>query len=826
MTGTGFGAAAEVRAAAQDGSWSQGRRDLRLVPAALTVWGGALAGTACGWWAALGVGAAATAAGAVLWWVLRGRRPWAVPMTVALSACGLLVAGSLSARLHEAEHDPMRAVAENGATARLQVELRERPRPLRDDAEGGLGQDERADDRRSVLVPVDIVSARSGGDRVPTTGRMLLISPAAQWAQLLPGQLVVTEASLAPARPGELTVAVGYVRGPPEGVGPASWWQRGAASLRAGLREAATVLGADEAGLLPGLVVGDTGGQSPRVRQEFLDAGLSHLTAVSGTHVAIVCGAVLLLARAVRLGPKASACVAGMALVGFVVLVGYQPSVLRAGVMGALSLVALVIGRRRSAVPALAVAVCVLVLHDPAMATSLAFTLSVVATAGLVFLAPRWAAALAARRVPPGAAEAAAVPVAAFVATAPVLAGMVGEVSVVSIVANLLATPVVAPVMVLGVLVAVLAVPWPGGAEVLVHVAGPGVSWLVIVARKAAAVPGAVVSWPPGWWGGLLAGVITVAVLAALRHRLARTVVVVALVTVLVALTGVHVVAPGWPPERWSAVACDVGQGDGLVLSTGEPGRAVVVDAGQEPGALARCLDRLGVDRVPLVVVSHLHADHFGGLSAVFEGRSVGAIAVGQGRTPSWAWRAVVDEARARRVRVVELSAGDTVRWSGLTLDVLGPHYTAPAARYESDEGSEHSESSEDGTAVNNASLVLRASTPAGRVLLTGDIEIAAQGDLLARGIDVRAEILKVPHHGSRHTRREFLTAVRARVALVSVGADNSHGHPNGEIVRTLRGSGALIARTDEGGDIAVVPGDTEDAPVVVRRGQDNRRET
>ncbi|WP_030532455.1 ComEC/Rec2 family competence protein [Prauserella rugosa] len=819
-----------MRAAAQDGSRGQAGRDLRLVPAALVVWAGALVGLLCGWPVAACVGAAAVAGGVLLWLRAHRHRSRAVHAAVALVGCGVLVAGPLTARLHGVEHDPVRSAAEDGAIAELRVELRERPRLLRSDSGGGLGDGTAQGDRRSVLVPVEVVSARVGtgddAEAVHTTGRMLLIGPAEGWEHLLPGQRTNAVASLAAARPGELTVAVGFVRGPPEGTSEASWWQRSAAMLREGLRSAAGVLGEDEAGLLPGIVVGDTSGQSERVRQEFLDSGLSHLTAVSGTHVGIVCGAVLLLARVLRFGPTVSASVAGVVLVGFVVLVGYQPSVLRAGVMGTLSLAALVLGRRRSAVPALSVAVGGLVLYDPAMATSMAFTLSVVSTAGLVFLASRWAATLGGRRLPPGAAEAVAVPVAAFVVTVPVLGGMVGEISLVSVVANLLATPVVAPVMVLGVLATVVAPLSPDVAELLVHVAGPGVSWLVWVARESAAVPGAVLAWPPGWWGGLLAAVIMVAVLVAFRHRLARTAVVVALVMVLVVLTGVHVVVPGWPPGRWSVVACDVGQGDGLVLATGQPGRAVVVDTGQEPGALDRCLNRLGVDRVPLVVVSHLHADHFGGLQGVFEGRSVGAIAVGQGRTPSWAWQAVVNEARSRQVRLVELSAGDTVSWDALTLDVLGPHYTAPAARQETGEETEDSESSEDGTAINNASLVLRASTPAGRILLTGDIEVAAQGDLLARGVDVRAEILKVPHHGSRHTRREFLTAVRARVALVSVGADNSHGHPNGEIVRTLRGSGALIARTDEGGDIAVVPGDTEDAPVVVRRGQDNRRET
>ncbi|MBB3661106.1 competence protein ComEC [Prauserella sediminis] len=811
----GIGAASEVTADPA----ARPRRDMRLVPAALAVWGGALAGLQWGWQSAVAVGGVAVVAGGLV--AVRARRrgaPRVAAAAMAVGCCGLLVLVPVGLRVHEADADPLRAVAADGGEVPMRTEVRERPRPLRDDGYGA-----QRGGARSVLVPVDVVSvhdrdeaarvgtggAGSGGDGLSSTGRVLLIGPVGEWARLLPGQRVSVTVSLAPARRGDLTVAVGYVRGPPERVDAAPVWQRAADVVRSALRDASGVLGEDEAGLLPGLVVGDTGDQSACVEKEFLDAGLSHLTAVSGSNVAIVCGAVLLLARAVRLGPRVSAGAAGIALAGFVVLVGYEPSVLRAAVMGALGLAALVLGRRRSVVPALAAAVCGLILVDPAMATSMGFALSVVATGGLIFLAPRWAAALAARRVPPGMAEALAVPVAAFVATAPVIAGMAGEISMVSVAANLLAAPVVAPVTVLGVAAAALAVPAPAAAEVLVHLAGPGVSWLVIVAREAGAVPGAVVSWPSGWWGGVAAAGIAVGAVAALRYRKARMAVAIGVTAALVVTVPPRFLQAGWPPAGWTVVACDVGQGDGIVLATGTPGRAVVVDVGPDAREIDRCLDRLDVRRVPLVALSHLHADHVGGLHAVLDGRSVGAIAVGRGRSPAWAWREVSTTARRRAVPLVDLTVGRTLRWDALTLEVLGPHYTPQRAR---------AGESEDGTVVNDTSAVLRASTPAGRVLLSGDIELTAQSDLLARDVDLGAEVLKVPHHGSRYTRPEFLAAVRPRIALVSVGADNDYGHPSDTTTDALEAVGALVARTDRGGDLAVVPGDG-DEPALVRRG-------
>ncbi len=790
--------------------------DWRLVPAAVTVWVGAILGLLWGWWASAVCGLIGGSVAVVLARRAsrsqdREHRRW-LPAAGALLLCGLLTAWPVSARLYDAEHAELREIALVGGEVGLSAVVTQRPHSVHADGYAG-----RPGGMRSVLVPVDTVTAVVDGERIDSQGRVLLIAPAATWGDVLVGQRVTVRAELAPARPHQMTVAVGFVRGPPEVEGTAPWWQRVSESLRSTLRAVCAVLSEEPAGLLPGLVVGDTGELSERVEQEFLDAGMSHLTAVSGSNVAILCGAVLLLARGLRCGPRLSATLAGAALLGFVVLVGYEPSVLRAGVMGAVGLLALLLGRRGSALPALAAAVCVLVLYDPEMAVSMGFTLSVVATAGLVLLAPLWSRALERRGVPGGVADALAVPTVAFFATAPVIAGMVGEVSLVSVAANLAAAPVVAPITVLGTAATALAPLWPGAAEIVVYVVGPAVSWLILVARHAASVPGAVIPWPSGWWGGALAMLVVAVLLCGLRFRWIPLAVALVAVGTVLFLVPTRVLAPAWPPDDWVLVACDVGQGDGLVLATGEPARAVVVDTGPDPAALDRCLDRLGVERVPLVVLTHLHADHVGGLSAVFEGRAVGGVAVGPGRAPHWAWREVVDLTTDRRVPLVRLNAGDRLAWHELRIDVLAPATEENVAAEDAEDAEDT-----DGTTINNTSLVLRATTPAGRILLTGDVELTAQAELLAMGTDLRADILKVPHHGSRYTLAMFLKAVSPRIAITSVGADNTYGHPSPETHRVLRGLGSLVARTDTGGDTAVVLHDDE--PAVVRRGPSIRR--
>jgi competence protein ComEC len=762
------------------------RHDLRLVPAALISWAVVLSGLHLGSLAAAALGAAGLLVAAAAAW---SGRSAAVLAVGAVAAAVALVVGT---QTWQTEHHPLRSAAQHGSAATLVVHLRDDPRAVASPGYGG-----RQPQVQQVVIPAELEAAVVAGQQWRTGGRVILLAPAHGWLGLLPGQRVRTTGLLAAPNRSDLTVAVLRVRGEPDVLSAPSAVQRVAERLRSGLRLAAKVLDPEPAGLLPALVVGDTSAMVPTVEAEFRAAGLTHLIAVSGTNVAIVCGVVLGLARLAGLGSRPAVLLAALTLVGFVVLCRPSPSVLRAAVMGGVMLLALVLGRRRSAVPALCAAVLVLLMVDPSLGNDPGFALSVLATGALVLLAPGWSAALRRHGVPPGIAEALAVPAAAHVITAPVVAGLSGQVSLVAILTNLLATPAVAPATVLGVLAAVVAVLHPGAAAVVVHLAGPAVSWLVGVGHQGAEVPDGVLRWPDGAYGALLLALIVAVGLLSMRAHRLRVLAAAGLVGALLVLVPTRFVSPGWPAPGWVMVACDVGQGDAVVLATAEPGRAILVDTGPDPGPVSACLDRLGVRRLALIVLSHLHADHIGGLVGALRNRAVSAVALGPGRSPPWAMAEVLRTAAVARVPVVALTAGQRLSWPGLGLDVLAPLRDPPPV------GDHQAEV--DGTAVNNTSVVLRASTPAGRVLLTGDVELDAQADLLVTRTDLRADVLKVPHHGSRFNAEEFLAAVRPRVAIVSVGAHNSYGHPSQHVLDTLAEKGASVLRTDLDGDIAVV---------------------
>ncbi|MBQ1048730.1 ComEC/Rec2 family competence protein [Micromonospora sp. C51] len=763
--------------------------DLRLAGLAVAAWLTALAGLHLDarrtlLLAAVAAGLAGVAALHLLGFVGRPgptvrRHGWVAVAILIGVVCG---GAATSARLTVRDAGPLRVLVDERARVTAELVIRADPRPVR----GGI-----VGRPPTLLVPARLVTLTGPqGQRIALPARVLVLADDPAWRGLLPGQRLTADGRLAEPRGGDLTGAVLMAVGAPIRLGSPSALQRAAGRLRAGLQQACAPLPDDPGGLLPGLVVGDTSRLPDRVEEDFQATGMTHLNAVSGSNVAIVVGAVLLLARWARAGPALAGCLCGLALVGFVILVRPSPSVVRAATMGAIGLAALAAGRPRAAVPALAAAVAALVLVDPGLAGDPGFALSVLATGGLLLLAPSWRDGLRRRGVPPGAAEALAVPAAAQLACSPVIAGLTGTVSLVAVPANLLAVPAIAPATVLGVAAAVVSPIWPAGAEAVAWLAHWPAWWLVLVARYGARLPAGNLPWPGGISGALLLTALTVALLVAARRPVVRRLVAVCAVAVVLGALPVRVIAPGWPPDGWVVTACAVGQGDTMLLPVAV-GRAVVVDAGPDPAAADACLRRLGVRRVSLLVVSHFHVDHTGGVAGIFRGRSVDTVLVPQWPEPVTGRDLVRSTAAAHGTPVVAAPAGWRYRAGAVDLTVLGPPYPMRGTRSD----------------PNNNSLVLLAMVDRVRILLTGDAEVEEQRALRERlpPDGLRADVLKVAHHGSAYQDPAFLDAVRPAVALVPVGAENSYGHPNAAVLARLARGGARVLRTDVGGDVAVV---------------------
>lgn len=483
------------------------RVDARLVPATLTCWVVTAAGI---WWpigreVAAGGAALATASGVLAWrawrWGDAGRLRALGAGLVAIGVTGAGFGFAVALRAEAVDRHPITAAF--GTAAPVTVTPTESPVSL------GRGR---------LMFRGTLQRLRAA----EMSGRVVVFARASDFESepdgLMVGRPVRFTARIGRPTRRDLTIAVLNASGRPA-VGTAGAVQRAAHAVRG--RFAAAVRGTlptEQAAMLPALVLGDTSAVTVETDRDFRAAGMTHLMAVSGANVTIVCAAVLFSAR--WIGPRAAVALAGLTLVAFVVVVQPTASVLRAAVMGAIGLAGMLSSRRRQAIPALCATVLVLLAVAPQLAVDAGFALSAVATAALILVAPAWSRRLVGRGCPKPLADALAIAAAAHAVTAPLVAGISGRVSLVAVAANLAAAPVIAPITVLGSAAAVSSLAWPPGSQLLIRFTGPELWWVVRVARWSARVPAATVPVPSGAPGVLLvAGLTALIVLAVARLR-------------------------------------------------------------------------------------------------------------------------------------------------------------------------------------------------------------------------------------------------------------------------------------------------------------------
>ena len=539
-----------------------------------------------------------------------------------------------------------------------------------------------------------------------------------------------------------------------------------------------------EAGLLLGLALGDDSMLDPVVERDFRASGLSHLLVVSGGNVAMVLLPVLALGGALRWSrwPRFALGLGTVAF--FVVLTGAEPSVMRAGVMAGLALIGVLLGRPRSSGSVLAGAVVALLMLDPSLVWAVGFQLSVAATAGMVALATPIAERM--RFLPRPVALAAGATLAAQVGVTPVLLFWFHEVPLSTILANILAFPVVAPSLLLGLLAAGTGLVFEPLGRLLGALALIPMRYLEAVADRLARAP---VPWITGGGMATLVVGLLAALALALWLRSGRRLPRAAIASVL-ALTPLVVwtsATAAGPPAALTVRFIDVGQGDATLL-TSPGGAAILVDGGPDPAVVATELVSLGVRRLDLMVATHPHADHIVGLPAVLARMPVGLLLEPGCTDDSPDHAELLEAAGAEGVPTRAPRAGELLWVGDIRLQVL-----APTACWEGTDSD-----------PNNDSIVLLASIGRDTVLLTGDVEIPAQEALLDAGVGLEADVLKVPHHGGATSVPEFFAAVDAEIAVVSTGQPNPYGHPTPEALAWIRATGARIVRTDLAGDVVI----------------------
>jgi competence protein ComEC len=549
-----------------------------------------------------------------------------------------------------------------------------------------------------------------------------------------------------------------------------------------------------DAPVVRALLIADTRQLPADIRDRYSRAGLVHLLSISGLHVAIISGSVLLALQMLRIGASSARWLAVGITALYVIAIGAPPPALRSGVMLAALTLARALQRPVSPWATLALGALVPLLVDPRTVLDLGYQLSVAGFAALI------GATIWTKRVIPRdmgkfrrqlLSELSISTIASF-ASAPLVAWHFARISLIAPLTNIVAAPVVA-VMQPALFLALVLSPTGEFARLVADGARPLVRALDAIALAGSRVPGASVVAAPSFAVACIAGIAAVCAVAAAASRRNGARWSIAAVSAVAAMVW-------WPlapaARRGMEVhMIDVGQGDAVAIRSPR-GRWIVVDAGggRAGGNTGRrvaipYLRRLGGD-VALFVMTHPHDDHVGGASTLISQLAPADVrdAAFAGTSPSY--REALEAARSAGVRWKRIQPGDSIDVDGVVATFLAPDSAWTAGL----------------TDPNLASAVVRVRFGAIRVLLTGDAEGPEEEWLLQHaGSQLRADVLKVAHHGSAtSTTSAFLAAVRPSIALISVGAMNGYRHPSPEIVDSLSARGTQVLRTDQLGSIVL----------------------
>ena len=556
-----------------------------------------------------------------------------------------------------------------------------------------------------------------------------------------------------------------------------SRWASALGAIRLGLR---SLSGDGNAGaLIPGMVLGDTSKQSVEFKNSMRRSGLTHLVAVSGANFALVSAFVLWMMQFLFARMKFRLSATAISLIAFIALVRPSPSVLRAAAMAAVLLIAQGTKKGRDSLPALGFAMAAVVVVDPWQARDAGFALSVLATAGLLLFAPVLIEKLSIH-LPGKLAQALAPPIAATVFCSPIIVALSGYLAPMSVIANLLAAPFVAPITIVGFIAALFSPFAPLISTVLIWFIRFPAGAIALIAHWASSFP--VLTLQSGKIGFLIIASFTLG--SWLLKKWFKHIIVFTLV-ILISITWLQ----RWPGGDWQVANCDIGQGDSMVINLGNH-QGIVIDVGPDAVAEDRCLKALGIREIPLLILSHFHADHVAGLTGAIKNRAVGQVWVSVNSAP------LIESAKAQAalkgVEMIKAVRGMSARVGPLTIRVLWP--TLSATSFEEMPG--------DGSQINNSSIATLITSDAFSLFAGGDLEPPVQ-EILVKDVGP-VDIYKVCHHGSRYQDLAFMSALHPRISIISVGAGNTYGHPAVQTLEALARLGSEVLRTDIDGAIAV----------------------
>lgn len=540
-----------------------------------------------------------------------------------------------------------------------------------------------------------------------------------------------------------------------------------------------------ERGLILGMLFGDTGLMTKEEWSAYQRTGVVHLFSVSGLHVSMILGFVWFLLSFFNLQPLIRLILGALVLLGYGFMVGWSAPILRASVMALLGLLALTVKRNNDVYNALGAAAWIVLILQPGELFQVGFQLSFITTAGIVYLTP-WLEKK-------GCGKLLAVPLAASLASAPILAYHFSQISLISPLVNIIAVTVSGFSTILSFLAAIITLFLPVLATPFFLVAGFIMYILSEVLFRCAEFRWAGINIASPSPPVIIVLYLFLAILPVVsRWRYIIRAIPIKTKTIIASLLVFAVLFACWPAAgEMEVVFLDVGQGDSFIIRT-PGGRTALIDGGGTPGSsfavgknvVSPVLYHYGVNKIDLMMMSHNHLDHSEGLLEIIPSFQVGAFFLPPREENNEIEKKIAELCQQKKITLQELTAGKKIRLDrDVFLEVL---YPMP----------------EDDYIGNNCSLVVKIRYKGCTWLLTGDIEKEGIERLLARGVDLRADILKIPHHGSITSFVPlFYEKINPKAVVISVG-ENNFNQPHEEIKKYFFEKGVPLYITRDMGAI------------------------
>lgn len=542
----------------------------------------------------------------------------------------------------------------------------------------------------------------------------------------------------------------------------------------------------EHVGILEGMIIGDTSYVSDEVKNNFRDSGISHLLAVSGSNVAYI---LILCKFALEkiFGRNTSNFLTILFIVLFSMLSGMSASVVRAAIMAIVIISSEFLIQKPNTYASISFSALLILLYNPITIYDVGFVLSFSGTIGIVIFNKKISELLESKikidkdkimgKIIVVFIETLSVTLSVQIAVTPITLYYFNTFSCVSILANLIIVPATGSITIVGIIMYLISLVCVPIAKVISYFIYSIISFVIFVASLFAQIPGSSILLPtPPIFIILMYYIIVYNLFFAKNKKV---------YVILLATISVLIIMKFIPNKYINVNMIDVGQGDAVYVETAK-GKTVLVDSGGteksnydigENILVPYILDR-GKVCIDYAFLSHMHEDHIEGIYAVIQKLKLKNLIIGKHETDNELYNKVVELANKYNVNIIEVKQGDELIIDGVIFDVIS--------------------AKENDKNVNNMSLILRMTYGEVSMLFTGDAEKE-----LEENINVKTNILKVSHHGSKtSSTEEFLKKNMPQVALISVGENNSYGHPNKEVLERLKKINAYIYRTDLNGEI------------------------